>query len=333
MIDNSREISEYLELNNQFLILTHANPDGDAIGSSLGLLTILRDAGKKADFYMPHKAPDKYANFADSLTISGELPDLSAYSTLICVDFSSPERANLPDRIKLDSLNKFLINIDHHPDNSIFGQLNLIDPSAAATAQIICKLAKFANFKISPFAAKNLLMGILMDTGGFRFDNLSPNCLRVSAELIELGVDFGTLSKELFFSKPLGLAKLEAEIINTRLKTAFNGQFAWALLEEQIFYKHGLKPEESEGIIDIIRCIEGTLAVAFIYQNYDGFRCSLRSRDRAFSVGKIARRIGGGGHELAAGAFIPTNVAGQAEKILLENIAIALKEYNDKKFI
>ncbi|HPN85201.1 MAG TPA: bifunctional oligoribonuclease/PAP phosphatase NrnA [Victivallales bacterium] len=330
MIDNSREISEYIDLNDKFLIVTHYNPDGDAIGSSLGLMSLLRDSGKSADFYMPHVVPDKYAKFAGGLVLTGNMPDLSAYSTIICVDFSSPERANLPQNVKIDSLGKFLINIDHHPDNRLFGGLNLVDPSASAAAEVIYELAKFADFKFSPKAARFLLMGILADTGGFRFDNSSPRALRTAAKLIDAGVDFGTLAKDLFFSKPLSVAKLEAEIINNRMKTAFDGRFAWAILDEELFYKYGLRPEESEGLIDVIRCIEGTVAVAFIYQNFDGFRCSLRSREKSFSVGKIARRIGGGGHELAAGAFIKTNMADIAEKTLLDNIEKALKEYDEK---
>ncbi len=325
LIDNSREIAEHIHLSDRFLIVAHFNPDGDAVGSGLGLMRILRDNGKKADFYMPHSVPAKYAKFAGDQVTTGELPDISAYSTILCVDFSSPSRANLPENVKLENLGAFLIGIDHHPDNKIFGRLNLVNSEASSAAEVILDLAKFAGLKISPDAARSLLTGILSDTGGFRFDNSSPRAMRAAAELVEKGVDFGLLSKELFFSKPLPVAKIEAEIIEKRLKTAFDGKFAYALLDEKLFYSHGLNPEESEGLIDVIRCIDGTVAVAFIYENSDGYRLSLRSRDRSFSVGRIARRIGGGGHELAAGAFINTKSASHAEKVLLENIESELR--------
>jgi len=320
-IDNTREISEHIYLSNRFIIITHFNPDGDAIGSSLAFMSLLRDNGKKADFYLPHKVPVKYEKFIqENIIISGNLPDLSEYSTMICLDFSNPSRANLPENIKLDKLNIFIINIDHHPDNKLFGNLNLVKASASSAAEIIYDLAKFSNFKISSQTAMYLLIAILSDTGGLRFDNTTAEVLRLTANLIDYGVDYVQIMKSLFYSKPLSLLKLEGEIIEKRLKSELSGKLIYALLDERLFSKYGIPPGESEGLIDTIKCIEGSSVVAFIYENSDGYRVSMRSNNNKVSVGKIARALGGGGHELAAGAFIKTKSASEAERILISEI-------------
>jgi phosphoesterase RecJ-like protein len=306
-------------MNDGFMILAHINPDGDAIGSAAGLLRILRSLGKRSEFFMPENFSPKYLSLTNGLITKGP-PDISSYPTIICVDFSSPERASLPEKTKLQDLKNFIINIDHHPDNQIFGNLNLVDPGASAAAQVIFNLAKFAGWPISPPAANCLLAGILMDTGGFKFDNTSPSALRAAASLIELGADYASLVRELFFSKNIGMARVESEIVKDLMKTAFDGKFAWAVIEDSLFTKNGLDPREGEGLIDVIRCIAGTVVVAFLYRNDDGMRFSLRSKDPSFSVGKIARKIGGGGHELAAGGFIKTDSINDAEKILLNEI-------------
>ncbi|HOK04478.1 MAG TPA: bifunctional oligoribonuclease/PAP phosphatase NrnA [Victivallales bacterium] len=319
-VDNTREISEHIYLSNRFLIITHCNPDGDAIGSSMAFLKLLKDNGKKADFYIPHRIPLKYEKLIEENIITGNLPDLSEYSTMICLDSSNPLRANLPPDIKIDKLGIFTINIDHHPDNKLFGNLNLVKANASSTAEVIYDFAKFANLKISPKTAEYILIGILSDTGGLRFDNTNADLLRLTADLVDYGVDYVRTMRLLFFSKPLPLLKLEGEIIEKRLKSECSGKFIYAILDEKLFSKYNVPPGESEGLIDIIKCVEGSYVVAFIYENSDGYRVSLRSTNNKISVGKIARALGGGGHELAAGTFIRTKSASEAEQILLSQV-------------
>jgi phosphoesterase RecJ-like protein len=318
------KIAEYIKKNDRFLILTHVNPDGDALGSGAALGFILRATGKKADFYLPSPPPDKYSNILKGLFITGSLPDIRQYSTIICVDFTCAERVFIPEGIELKSLDRFIIVMDHHPDNLLFGNLNLVRPELAAAAHVVFELAKFANWPINADSAICLLTGILMDTGGFRFDNTSPEVLWASAELIALGANYTTLMNELFFSKKMAMAQLEAELVKNRLRVASGGKFIWTVIDEQFFEKYGMKISDSEGLIDTLRAIEKTTIVAILYKNKNNVRFSLRSKTPSVSVGQIARKLGGGGHELAAGGFIETDKINEAEKIILKYVEEAL---------
>ena len=164
-----------------------------------------------------------------------------------------------------------------------------------------------------------------MDTGGFRFDNTTPAVLKCAAELLSMGADYSNIIKSMFFSKPANFAKMEADIMLHHLETACNGQYAWFYLADEFLDTYEIKEKDTEGLIDLIRAIKGFEIVAIFKKKDEGFRFSLRSKNKKYSVGQIARSLNGGGHELAAGGLIPVDSIDEAEKIMLEYVEEVLK--------
>ena len=317
---NIQPITEIIENNDNFLIVTHVGPDGDAIGSTLGLFNTLLENGKQADAYFHETIPEGYLPLIpDNLKpyISGDMPEFSKYDMILCLDFSSSERFGKIDFSKYNS-----VNIDHHPDNTKFAKQNFVFPEAAATAVIIYEILKASEkLRFSQKSATLLLTGLITDTGGFRFQNTSPAALRSGAELLEAGADYSLIINSMFFAKSANLAKMEAEIICYHLKTACNGRFAWFFLSEELLDSFGIDEKDTEGLIDLIRSIKEFDIVAILKQKDGGFRISLRSKHKQYSVGSVARKLNGGGHDLAAGGFIPTETLEEAEDILAKEIS------------
>ena len=317
---NILPITGIIENNDNFLIVTHVGPDGDAIGSTLGLLNTLLENEKKVDAYFHETIPEAYLplipnNLKPYLT--GDLPELSKYDMILCLDFSSSERFGKIDFSQYNS-----VNIDHHPDNTKFAKQNFVFPEAAATAVIIYEILKASDkLRLSQKSATLLLTGLITDTGGFRFQNTSPAALRSGAELLEAGADYSLIINSMFFAKSANLAKMEAEIICYHLKTGCNGRFAWFFLSEELLDSFNIDEKDTEGLIDLIRSIKEFEIVAILKQKEGGFRISLRSKHKQYSVGSVARKLNGGGHDLAAGGFIPSETLEEAEAILEEEIS------------
>jgi len=314
----TKPIAEILENNNNFLLITHSGPDGDAIGSTLGLFNALLENGKEADAFFHEVLPESYLPLIpEDLKpyLKEELPDFSSYDMILCLDFSNPERFG-----KVNFTNYNSVNIDHHPDNNKFAKQNFVFPEAAATAVIVFEILKNSNLRISQNTATLLQTGLIMDTGGFRFQNTSPAALRSGAELLEAGADYSEIINSMFFSKPANLAKMEAEIISYHMKTGCHGRFGWFYLTEELLDSFDIAEKDTEGLIDIIRRIDDFEIVAILREKQGGFRISLRSKHSRYSVGKVARILNGGGHELAAGGFIPSETIEEAEEILEQEI-------------
>lgn len=318
---NIGEVAKFITERDNFLLITHQGPDGDAIGSTLGMLSALIDNGKKAEAYFHEPLPDNYQNLTHIDFITDKLPYFGQYDCILCLDFSNPKRFG---DIDLASYNT--INIDHHPDNSRFAKENYVNPRAAATAEILFDIIKhIQEWKISKRTASFLMIGMVMDTGGFRFDNTSPAVLKCAAELLELGAEYSKIVKMMFFSKPANFAKMEADIILHHLQTACNDAYAWFYLSDELLHAYDVTEKDTEGLIDLIRAIKGFEIVAIFRRKDQGFRFSLRSKNKKYSVGRIARTLNGGGHELAAGGMIQTDSIDKAEKIMLEYVKEELK--------
>jgi len=317
----SDELGSVLKENDNFLLLAHEKPDGDALGSLFGLFTVLRENGKKADAYLPEKPPMRYVPFVPEGIIAGNTPDLDSYSCVVCLDTSTPDRIGIEKELRGKLLSRPMINIDHHPDNKLFGKQNFIVPDAAATAEIIFRTIKDSTeMRVSQAAATFLMMGIVMDTGGFRFDNTKASTLKTASELMAAGADYSRLINALFFSQPFNFVRMEAELISKKLRTAFSGRYAWAYLSDEILAEFGVEKKDTEMLIDSLRQIQGVEIAAIFYRKDDGFKISLRSKNQKYSVAKVARALNGGGHELAAGAFIKAEEVSKAEKILKDRI-------------
>ena len=323
-ISDYKKLSDLITENGKFIVLAHENPDGDAIGSVLGTVSFLRTNGKEADAIFPQPLPDKYKFLLDNEMKLGTIIEPSRYDLVLCLDSASSERVAVPENANLKLAT--LVNIDHHPDNKLYGKYNFVDSSAAATAQLLFKTFKMLkNAVMPPRVAEALLVGLIMDTGGFRFDNTDARTVKTAAELISLGADCPALMNKLFFSKPLAYVKFEAEMLLNHLRTEFDGRYAWLVMDDNILAKYRLGKKDTEDLIDSIKSLQGVQVAAVLYKSEKGVKFSLRSKNKKISVAKIAREIGGGGHEMAAGGLVKSESLDGAGRILSQKVAELLK--------
>ena len=323
----SSELGKFIRENDNFLLLTHEKPDGDALGSVFGVFTVLRENGKKADAFLPEPPPMRYTSFVPDGIIVGTAPKLDSYSWILCLDTSTPDRLGIDKSAKEKISSYPIVNIDHHPDNKLFGRVNFINSESAATAEILFRaLDDSGKMRISQKAATALLIGIVMDTGGFRFENTKPSTFNAASSLLELDADYPRIINTMFFSRPLSFVKMEAELVLKHVKTACSGRYAWAYLSDEILKEYGVDKKDTEMLIDSLRQIGGVEIVAVFYRKDDGFKISMRSKNKKYSVAKIARSLNGGGHELAAGGFIKTDNISEAENILLSHVSGILEK-------
>ena len=191
--------------------------------------------------------------------------------------------------------------IDHHPDNHWECAATWVAPSRAASAQMVAEILREAGWKISPQTATCLLTGLVMDTGGFRFDNTAPGVLLEAARLMEEGAAYARVMKEMFLRKPYGRGLLEARLLQeTRFECG--GRLAHAVLSPEMLAEFKVTPTETEGVIDTLKGIDGVDIACLLQPESGGVRYSIRSTNPACPVNTIARQLGGGGHPLAAGA-------------------------------
>ena len=330
MRNELRPLARIWDEHDRFLILTHERPDGDAFGASLGLLSFLLDNGKRAELLLPEPVPPAYklfmpvgnANIKTALSIE----ELSSYSLCLSVDNANTKRAALgPAGLALDNFPIPLINIDHHPDNQNFGAENFVCPDCAASAEIIYETSRFlSHWRISSHTATLLLLGLVMDTGSFRFDNTSPALLHSAAELLAHGADHHLIVEKMFFSKPVSILRFESELMNRFLRIDCGGRYAYCRLDAELAGRHGVDLRHTEGLIDLLRGLDGVIVAALFLQRPEGVKISLRSKDPKYPVAPIARRFSGGGHELAAGGIIQGASMEEAEQKLLVEIRALL---------
>lgn len=173
-----------------------------------------------------------------------------------------------------------------------------------------------------------MMLGIITDSGCFRFDNTTPRALRIAASLLEAGADHHNIIADAFFSKPFNMAMFESELFCTELRTAHEGKTAWVVIPQRLLKKYAVDIRNTETLIEGIRGIRGVQVAALIKatENPGIFKISLRSKSADISVGRIARRLNGGGHEMAAGGTIFAKSPDEAEEILLNHIEMEMKK-------
>ncbi|MEO8277724.1 MAG: bifunctional oligoribonuclease/PAP phosphatase NrnA [Thermoanaerobaculia bacterium] len=284
----------------RFLITSHANPDGDAIGSELALARILRAAGMQAAIWNASPTPAVYRALPGSAEIHvGETPPLGfpgAFDCVVVLECPTLDRSGLAE--PLAALPQ--VNIDHHLGNPDYGVAHWVDTSAAAVAVMVAELARALRFSIDATAADCLLLGLVSDTGGFRFSNASPAAFEAAAALVRDGARPEQVSQWLNESQPESAIRLLAELLAT-LTLHFHGRIASVHLDAAMFERAKADAGDSEGLVDAPRSIAGVEAVVLLRQvGGRQWKISLRSRG-GVDVQSIAKRHGGGGHRNAAG--------------------------------
>ena len=297
------EVVTELRSRERFLLTAHEGPDGDALGSLLGMHHLLGQLGKDSVMFMAAKEfplPVEY-RFLPLEEVFHEAPADMADRTVIYLDCGNV------DRVPVDFLSSganFRINIDHHHDNTLFGDVNLLDTSASSTAEIVFGLAKELGAKITPEIASALYVGLITDTGKFMYENTNAHTHRIAAELIDAGVAVDETYRRLYEHVPIEKLRLLSRALDG-IQRYCDGRLVVAYITEADYEATGAGEEMTEGIIDHLRAIEGTLVAALVRDLGDRGRAarkvSLRSSGGEVDVSAVARKHGGGGHKRAAG--------------------------------
>jgi bifunctional oligoribonuclease and PAP phosphatase NrnA len=307
----------------RFLVVSHENPDGDALGSTLAMTLGLQELGKDALMYLSGTAPVP-AEFA-FLGLDGllrELPEDLDQRVLLAVDCANARRigqeASILDRAKL------VVNVDHHHDNSRFGASNLIVADASSTAEIVRDLLWELGVRLTPEIAEALYVGLVTDTGRFQYSNTTPKSFRLAAELVEAGADVHGIFRSVYETVQFAKLKLLARALD-RAQLYEGGRLLVSFLLRTDFEEVGAEEPYSEGIIDYLRQAEGAQMVALIREppgdNGPSRRISLRSSQDEVDVSAVARKAGGGGHRQAAGFSSEDSIEAIAEFIRREFVA------------
>lgn len=276
-----------------FVVTSHARPDGDAVGSVLGCVHLLRAMGKRAVGILRDGVPKIYRHLPGALEIM-ETTNLSgAYQAAVVLECEGVERSQVEGLQRL-----FLINIDHHATASNYGNVNWVVPTAAATAELLYHLALSANVPITREMATCLYTAVLTDTGSFCYSGTNESTFELARQLVSHGADPVGIAQSVYFSNPPSKMKLLGRALS-RLQRSDG--VAWMFITRQDMLDIGAKEEDCEGVVNYALGIDGVEAAAFFREVGDGkFRVSLRSKGK-LNVAQIAETFGGGGHSCASG--------------------------------
>lgn len=293
-----------LRAGNRYLLTSHRNPDGDAIGSALGLAPILRSMGKSAAIWNLDETPEIYRALWGSDRIHhGEEPPAKFpddFDSVIVLECPSLERTGLAEQLGQLPI----VNIDHHLGNEQYGEVNWVDTTAPSLGEMIYRLAQALKVDLTDKVATSLFLTLVTDTGDFRFSNATSEAFEAAAALVRDGAQPTLVSQWIHESQPLATIRLLGEMAQS-IQLDESGRVASALLSQESFDRAQASSSHAEGLIDHPRSIVGVEAVALVKELGPGqAKVSLRSRG-AINVEEIARSRGGGGHPNAAGYSTP----------------------------
>jgi len=296
-------------------LASHVNPDGDSVGSLFALTRVLKNLGKSVVSSLPE--PWKYPPQYDFLPGKEEISELDDHALEVEV-FAALDCSNL-DRLgrlrQIADKAQILLNIDHHEDNQMYGTVNLVVPDASSTAELIFEVIKTAGWDVDPEVATCLYTGLLTDTGRFQHRNTSPRTFVIAAELAAAGADIFQVVKEVYENQSLSYTRLLGRALQ-RIEVVHELSFAYSYIKQSDLAETGAVLSETEDLIDHLRAVRGTSVVALLKELDDGkVRVSLRSRD-GVEVGPVARKLGGGGHALAAGYTSERGIEGSLDELL-----------------
>ena len=297
-----KAIADALRQHDRFLVVTHENPDGDALGSLLAATLALRQLDKDAVMYLPGQTPlPAEYSFMPLEDLVRERPGDASNRVLLAVDCAKEDR--IGDEAVL-SLVPLVLDVDHHHDNTRFGDLNLIVADASSTGEVLRDVFAELGVERTPELAEPLYIALVTDTGRFQYANTTPKALRLAAELVEAGADIHAVFQKVYESVEFAKLKLLAHALD-RAEVLEGGRIVVSHLLRRDFAEAGASEPYSEGIIDYLRAVEGAeLAVLIreqLSQAAQTYKGSLRSSIDELDVSAIARRFGGGGHRQAAG--------------------------------
>jgi bifunctional oligoribonuclease and PAP phosphatase NrnA len=313
-----KAIADAIRAHDRFLVVTHENPDGDALGSLLAATLALRQLGKDALMYLAGDLPTpREYGFMPLEGLVREPPGDAADRVLLAVDCAKAER--IGDEAALDRA-PLVLDIDHHHDNTRFGDVNLIVADASSTGEVLRDLFAELGVELTPELAEPLYIALVTDTGRFQYTNTTPKAFRLAAELVEAGADIHAVFQQVYESVEFAKLKLLARVLE-RAEVLEGGRIVVSHLLRDDFAQVGAVEPYAEGLIDTLRAVEGSELAVLIREPPRDVgpirRVSLRSSIDELDVSAIARQFDGGGHRQAAGFSSDAPIEEIVERIRL----------------
>jgi phosphoesterase RecJ-like protein len=309
---------EAVQGSRRVLLFAHVYPDGDVLGSQLGLGLALRAAGRTVTFACAHPVPDPFNFLPGAADVQQWKTSRNGFDLVVALDCPDPGRlggllegARGPDAR--------VLNIDHHGDNRRYGDINWVDTGAAATGEMVYDVVEAVGLPLTVDVAVNLYTAIVTDTGSFRYSNTTPKTFRVAARLVELGVDPARVATTVYETREPGGLRLLGQILQG-VETAADGRVAWLVIDRGLADSPDLP--EAEEFVNYPRSVR-TAKVAVLFRELpDAVKVSLRAKGEV-DVARIAAGLGGGGHPNAAGVILRGSLA-EAKTVVLGAVRQAL---------
>jgi len=314
---NSDSNIEYIIKNSKkILLVTHINPDGDTLGSACGLASIVKTNLKKNCDILIDNFVETYSFLKNlkNAKLYDEIDKSLVYDLVITLDVASLDRM---EQVKvLFDKAKSTINIDHHGTNPKFAQINIIEPEASSTGEIVAKMADKFNWQINKDAADALYAAILTDTGSFRYSNTSADTFKIASKLLDCGTKPDEIAQKCYDSYPKNFVMFQNYCLNKAVFTD-DDKIAYMYVYRKDIEKFKVGPDCTEGLTEKLRSIISTEA-AFIAKELAPNLTKISLRSKSIDVSKVCSMFGGGGHKFASGCTIKASVKQASEKILTE---------------
>lgn len=307
------QLEDLIKNSTKILIMSHINPDGDALGSTSSMYTtIYENFKKRADILVIGHLPNCYKFLPNIETAKFEFDTSMVYDLVITLDVASLDR--LANHQILFEKAVHTINIDHHKTNNNFGEVNVVNPKASSTGEVLLNIFNEQNWKISLDSAIGLYTAILTDTGGFRYENTSENVFLSAAQLVKIGINPNEIYKNCYEKKSKDFVMFQNKCIN-KAEFLFNDKVAYTVVYKKDLEKYQAKDDFTEGLVETLRAIDST-EISFIAKEIDSKSTKISMRSKTKDVAAICAEYGGGGHTFAAGCLIKSGVDKAIKKIL-----------------
>ena len=312
------QIHDLLTDPSPILVATHVNPDGDAIGSALGLAHLLAAQGKEGAVLLPQGLPERFQWLSCPWPLLSSAEDFPG-KTLFALDCGDASRVGVDTEALLQSLQ--VVNIDHHTGNPLFGAINWVDPQMSSVGEMIALLAKKWQSALRGPMAEALYLAIVSDTGNMTYSNTTPQTLEIIAEIVAQGLDLDHFQARLQRQWKLGTVHLHGAAMQD-LGTRAQGRIGIIRVSQALLEQTQTSPEDCEGLVNYVRRVRGVVVAVSLRESDTGIKFSLRTWGE-IDVQAIAAELGGGGHPNAAGGLIAADMA-QAEERLVAHIRAKL---------
>lgn len=312
--DEWQKATNFVKAYDVFLVVSHVQPDGDAIGSTLAVAHALKQLGKRYVLTNDSSVPEKYQflEMAEEI-LPWEEAKKHSFDAVISVDVADRERLGGVQQVF--ERQTPLLNIDHHPTNDRFGDVNVVLDDRAATAEVLYEWITHMQLKWNRSFAEAVYTGVMTDTGGFRYPNTTPRVMKLAAHLLEYGVVPSDIANRVFENISRAKLHLLKEALSS-LTLSSDGQIAWLTVTAAQMKRAGAKEEDVGGMVNFARNVEG-VEVGILFKEVDdgGVKVSWRSREK-LDVGRLAQELGGGGHARAAGCYMEGALADVQKTVL-----------------